>query len=978
MGDSLLRLRAALADRYAIERELGQGGMATVYFARDLKLGRAVALKVLRPELAASLGGERFLREIEIAAKLAHPHILALHDCGEADGLLYYTMPFVEGETLRDRLTREKQLPLEDALRITREVADALSYAHSRGLVHRDIKPENILFQAGHAVVSDFGIARAVSAAGGAHLTETGLAIGTPAYMSPEQAAGSQDVDGRSDLYSLGCVLYEMLGGDPPFYASTPQAVLAKKLSEAVPRISVVRDAVPAGIEQALSKALARTPADRFATAADFATALTETEARGHRGTGAQGAPRARWLVAAGIAVLAIAVGVAVLARRPAQAPARPDPLASNDSVVAVLPFRLVSTDTASTLRDLALGLPELFAMKITGEFGPRIAHPPTVQRLWRDAGGTLASPLDTAGELRVASAIGAGRLIRGTLVATDTSVVLTGEVVAARGGEVRVRQTSVEGRWEDRFALVDQLAWRLLAQDQGIPVERLPRLARFKPRAIQAYLAGNRARDMESMSGFYRAALAADSTLVVAALMVYNAGERDEDSAYARYAWEHRDELTPYWRAYLLPLAGWRFGATRTVAERIEQWRALVRAGGNVWGDLGQTLAQDGPLAGVPNWEVEAREELETAVRLSPKNIWAWWRLLELAFLQEDTALVRQRLDRYVALKPAGFLGAWIPSYRWRFAMLRGDSAEAERLLAAASVDSGVMPYDAVAVGRGLATADRVVAAMDDRFFSVQAGLYSRWRGRYRDWRRSGALFKPTQPPIAQAAWRVHDALFLDAPRDSAVAAQAAFLERVAEGRVSSPASTPAQRAQARCWSALWRVMHGDTAAAPRAVRLLEREVAWPAFSAGCAAFVTLYLTEARGGDVRAALLRLDAVVRDGPLPAGYGALPFPPLEGAENLTLARRLVQVGDTARALAASRRRVQLRSHEDLCLALPEFLREEGRLAALTGDRAGAIKVYTRYLGLREDPDYAPWRAVRDSVRRELAQLVGGPK
>ena len=278
MTDALGRLTAALADRYAIERELGQGGMATVYLARDHKLGRSVALKILRPELAAALGSERFLREIEIAAKLAHPHILALHDCGEADGLLYYTMPFVEGESLRDRLSRERQLPLEDALRITREVADALGYAHALGLVHRDIKPENILFQAGHAVVSDFGIAKAIAVAGTARLTETGLAVGTPAYMSPEQAAGSQDLDGRSDLYSLGCVLYEMLAGDPPFYASTPQAVVAKKLSEPLPRISVVREAVPPGIEAALNKALARTPADRWVTASDFAAALAHPE----------------------------------------------------------------------------------------------------------------------------------------------------------------------------------------------------------------------------------------------------------------------------------------------------------------------------------------------------------------------------------------------------------------------------------------------------------------------------------------------------------------------------------------------------------------------------------------------------------------------------------------------------------------------------------------------------------------------------
>ncbi len=274
MADILDRLKAALAGRYTIERELGAGGMATVYLAHDRKLNRAVALKVLSPELAASIGGERFLREIEIAARLTHPNILALHDCGAADGLLYYTMPYVEGESLRDRLDREKQLPLEDALQITREVADALGYAHSLGLVHRDIKPENILFQAGHAVVSDFGIARAVSSAGAARLTETGFAVGTPAYMSPEQAAGDQDIDARSDLYSLGCVLYEMLSGETPYTAPTPQALIAKKLSEPLPRISVVREAVPPSIERALTKALAKTPADRFAAAQQFVEAL--------------------------------------------------------------------------------------------------------------------------------------------------------------------------------------------------------------------------------------------------------------------------------------------------------------------------------------------------------------------------------------------------------------------------------------------------------------------------------------------------------------------------------------------------------------------------------------------------------------------------------------------------------------------------------------------------------------------------------
>jgi Tol biopolymer transport system component/tRNA A-37 threonylcarbamoyl transferase component Bud32 len=274
----LERLREALAGRYSLERELGQGGMATVYLAEDVKHHRKVALKVLRPELSAALGSERFLREIETTAQLTHPHILPLLDSGTAEGTLFYVMPFVEGESLRDRLSRETQLPLEDALRIAREAADALAYAHSHGVIHRDIKPENILLKSGHAVVADFGIARAVSAAGGERLTETGLAVGTPAYMSPEQAAGSGKLDGRSDVYSLGYVLFEMLSGETPYTGPTPQSILAKKLSEPLPRISVVREAVAPGIEAALNKALARTPADRWPTAADFAAALAHPD----------------------------------------------------------------------------------------------------------------------------------------------------------------------------------------------------------------------------------------------------------------------------------------------------------------------------------------------------------------------------------------------------------------------------------------------------------------------------------------------------------------------------------------------------------------------------------------------------------------------------------------------------------------------------------------------------------------------------
>ncbi len=267
------RLQDALADRYRIERTLGRGGMATVFLAEDLKHHRRVAIKVLDPEVGAAIGPERFLREIETVARLTHPHILPLFDSGQADGLLFYAMPYVEGESLRDRLAREKQLPIDDALRIAREVADALSYAHSRGVVHRDIKPENILLQSAHAVVADFGIARAATVTGGEHLTATGITVGTPAYMSPEQASGGRELDGRSDLYSLGCVLYEMLAGMPPFMGTTAESLAHQHLNLAPRPVTELRPAVPAAVAAALQRALAKVPADRFATGAAFADA---------------------------------------------------------------------------------------------------------------------------------------------------------------------------------------------------------------------------------------------------------------------------------------------------------------------------------------------------------------------------------------------------------------------------------------------------------------------------------------------------------------------------------------------------------------------------------------------------------------------------------------------------------------------------------------------------------------------------------
>jgi serine/threonine-protein kinase len=291
------RLSTSLADRYLIERELGQGGMATVYLAQDQRHDRKVALKVLRPELAAVIGAERFLAEIKTTANLQHPHILALFDSGEVDGTVFYVMPYVEGESLRDRIAREHQLPVDDAVRLAREVANALDYAHRHGVVHRDIKPENILLHDGSALVADFGIALAVSRAdGGSRMTETGMSLGTPHYMAPEQAMGEREITPKADVYALGCVLYEMLSGEPPFTGPTAQAIVARVMTEEPRSLTLQRRSVPPHIEAVVRQALEKLPADRFASAAEFATALGNTTFGAGRAGMTEGAAHGRSL----------------------------------------------------------------------------------------------------------------------------------------------------------------------------------------------------------------------------------------------------------------------------------------------------------------------------------------------------------------------------------------------------------------------------------------------------------------------------------------------------------------------------------------------------------------------------------------------------------------------------------------------------------------------------------------------------------
>ncbi len=580
MTDPLPSLSTALADRYRIERELGRGGMAVVYLARDLRHDRAVALKVLRPELAATLGPARFLREVQLTATLRHPHILPLFDSGTVAEQLWYTMPSVEGESLRQRLQRERHLPVRDAIQIARQILGALGYAHERGVVHRDIKPENILLEGDQAVVADFGIAAAVSAAGGDRLTETGLAMGTPAYMSPEQAAGERTVDRRTDLYSLGCVLYEMLAGEPPFTGPTPQAVIAKRIVEPVPHLRTVRD-VPAALEQVVTRALARVPADRFATAEEFAQALEAASSMELPATRPVAAPRDRrtWrlarraIVATGAVLLAAAVLAILRLGKPQQGVV---PVTR----VAVLPF---SVAAGADLAYLGPGMVDLLSRNLDGAGEIRTLDAATVITALRKAGVSAGDALRAR---EVVHRLGAGGIVQGTISAAGTRLRIQAELLAADSQlESPVSRASVEGDSTELFTLVDRLAAQLLtAQTQG-PGFRLLRTAAVTTRslpALKAYLKAEqefRAVRHDSAIAGFRRALEEDSgfalayyRLAVAALW----GNRPSqiDPALDRTV-RLADRLSDRDRALVSALDAFRRGAPEDAERR---YRAILR----------------------------------------------------------------------------------------------------------------------------------------------------------------------------------------------------------------------------------------------------------------------------------------------------------------------------------------------------------------------------------------------------------------
>ncbi|MEO8478025.1 MAG: protein kinase [Gemmatimonadota bacterium] len=615
------RIRAALADRYKIEGVLGEGGMATVYLAEDLKHRRKVAVKVMRPELAETLGSERFLREVEIAAKLSHPNILPVYDSGSAQGVLYYVMPVVEGDSLPARLKREKQLPVGEALRIAREVAEALAYAHARGIVHRDIKPANILMSAGHALVADFGIARATSSGDAKALTQTGLAIGTPQYMSPEQASGDPNLDGRSDIYALGCVLYEMLAGEPPFTGPTAQAIITRSITEKPRALTLTRESLPPVVDSAVMRALAKAPADRYTTAGEMATALTTAEDMARTGSGATAAMPAqgfkKWqyvAMAAGVLLVGAlgwkAFGVGGNASSPIRS-------------VAVLPF-----ENQGAAEDA------YFADGIVDELRDKLARLDSLTVIASASSDqyreTTKTATEIAGELRVDQVL-MGKVRWATGANGVRQVRVTTELVNGETGKVTWRD-SFDADMTDAFEIQGRIATRVAgALGLALRADQTKDLAARPTQNDEAYdiflraqaIKGGTPGAAKARAALYEQAVALDSNFVWAwGSLAFN--------LTIAYANGTRD-----------PVIG------RRAKEAMEKVMQLAPD------SSGAHMIAASFYTDVTRDQAAARRETERALELDPKSIWALTSSAQADLLQGNYRPMFEKLSKARELNP-------------------------------------------------------------------------------------------------------------------------------------------------------------------------------------------------------------------------------------------------------------------------------------------------------------------------------------
>jgi serine/threonine-protein kinase len=992
MADILDRLKAALADRYRIERELGSGGMATVYLAEDLKHHRKVAVKVLRPELASVLGPERFLQEIEIAAQLQHPHILALYDSGDADGFLYYVMPYIEGQSLRDKLAKEGELPIGEAIRILRDVVDALDHAHKHGVVHRDIKPDNVLLTERHALVTDFGVAKAVSEATGAEkLTTEGVALGTPSYMSPEQAAADPHVDHRADIYGVGAVAYELLTGRPPFLGTTPQMILSAHMTDTPEPVSKYRESVPPTLEQLVMKCLEKKAADRWQSAEELLPQLealatptggiTPTETKRVSATRAPVSSKTRTAAVAAVVVVAAVTAWFLLLR-----PSRPTTPTLDPNTLAVLPFRITGDSGLTYLRE---GMVDALHAKFTGEGGPRAVDPRTTMSAWRETVEDESEDLPLEESVRLAGQLGAGLVLLGGIVEAGDQLTLSGSLHDVPGGEELV-QASVAGAGDSLSALMDRLVVQLLSLEAGEAATSVQTLSGSLD-AVRAYLQGQRALrtgfPLEAVRHFDRA-IELDSSFALAAVGLGRAGSfagntnTDAGGRGARLAWELRDHLSGRDRALVTAWRGRNTPGWTSWVDRIQDAEAAVELAPDdpvTWSMLGQLRSLVGIYLGDSAEIRRGLGALDRAWELDSSQVDVLWIRVDRAMRLGDTAVVRRLGPRLVTADSATHLSALT---RWRVGRALNDSVEIERArrefgrsqaevtnIGYRTADEG-LPYDDWELSLALFEAE----AMTDRARQQAMEQHRKLAGLKGQPSREIALadsliemgffaWYMASSHIRQAVW--------GPGYDSAAAEKAAVFKSSA----LDSSWTGVNQYFALCPWGVWAAYQGDERDAREAVALMAEIVANDGANPICLYTIEAVLEGAVAGGRSPALERLDSLmqadggtsaasIRGGP---GFGSMA--------NFVVARLREAQGDLPRALAAIRRRWIATSPAPQ-QSLPAFLREEGRLAALAGDTAGAIRAYQHYLILRTDPEPVVESEV-DEVRRALARLIGEP-
>jgi tRNA A-37 threonylcarbamoyl transferase component Bud32/tetratricopeptide (TPR) repeat protein len=972
------RLQTALGSAYTIERELGGGGMSRVFVAEELALGRKVVIKVLPPELAAELSTERFEREIRLAAQLQHPQIVPVLTAGAADGLPYYTMPLVDGESLRAQLAHGP-LPVARVIGVLRDVAKALEFAHARGVVHRDIKPDNVLLAGSSAAVTDFGIAKALSAskqAPNATLTQMGTSIGTPSYMAPEQAAGDPDTDHRADIYAFGCMAYELLTGATPFGDKPPHQQIVAHFSEVPAPIEQRRPDVPPSLARLVMRCLEKDAAARPQTATELlaeldgvGTGSRDSANRPATAVGTRGARRG-WLIGGAAAVVVAAGAAFAFTRGPTKT--------VDQRAIAVLPFRVAGADPS--LHYLREGMLDLLAAKVTEGAGGHSLDSRTMLAAWRKAGGDDRTDLTDDASRQMAVKVGAGQIIAGDIVGNAKQLTIHAALTDVASG--KRTEASVVNSADSLPAMVDRLAAELLTRRAGEGEQRLSALMSTSLPALKTYLDGQanyRRGRWEAASGAFNAALDIDSTFALAALGVLEvrgwfAQTRDPRRA-GLLAWKKRDQFSARDRAQLAVLIGPNYPKISTIADRgaaAERYAALAADAPDAWYQVGDWYFHYGAGSGVEDSERRALNAFSRALQLDSTFTPAMEHLPMLYAATGDSAKLRWAIGVLAATDS----GDALVGERMLAAVALGDSAQARAFRAQIprmSLTNLAMIANAGRTGRlGVDDAQRAIAASAATASSepernATAGMVMMLESDLGH--RQAAMTAAKKIGWADPASLITGAMFWDWDTTGVAAAFRAYNSelrthingtlaerRIAEYRLGVEAQYYA-----------WR---GDAAGLARTADEMRR-IAFPGDTSGFVAEQgrMVLIADAqlaamtKRADARALLTRLDSVAKIDPR-SQLGLFG--------NAVAARGWELLGDPAKALAAVRRG---KGDGSGGYYLAPRLRDEARLAAMAGDREGAMRAYRQYLVLRSNPD-PELKPLADEARAELKRLEAG--